>query len=132
MGETMRNVLIVEDEMLVALDLEDILTQSGYEVLGIVADLRGAGEIVQSPLVALVDLNLRDGATGNAVARRLAEKFGTRIVFVTANPSQIAEPPETAVGYVQKPFHAEAVLSAINAALADDGRGGARELRVFN
>lgn len=128
----MRNVLIVEDEMLVALDLEDILIQSGYEVVGIVSDLREIGSVDRSPVVALVDLNLRDGPTGNDVARRLAEQYGTRIVFVTANPAQISEPPETVVGYVQKPFHAAAVLTALAAAFAEEAAGGqAQSLRAF-
>ncbi len=89
-------------------------------MLGIVADLKGVSEVNRSPVVAMVDLNLRDGATGNAVARQLAEHFGTKIVFVTANPAQISEPPRTAVGYVQKPFRPAAVLTAIAAALNDD------------
>jgi DNA-binding response OmpR family regulator len=128
----MRNVLIVEDEMLVALDLEDILTQSGYEVLGIVADLPGTERVGKRPVVALVDLNLRDGPTGNAVARKLAEMYGTRIVFVTANPAQISDPPPTAIGYVQKPFRADAVLSAISAAIACESPEPSIPLRAFS
>lgn len=113
----MRNILIVEDELLVALDLEDILTSGGFDVVGIVADRKGAEQIQQPPLVALVDLNLRDGPTGNEVARALAQQYGTRIIFVTANPAQISNPPETAIGYVQKPFRPEVVVSAVEAAL---------------
>jgi DNA-binding response OmpR family regulator len=126
----MRNVLIVEDELLVALDLEDILVNSGFDVVGIVADHSGVETVQQPPIVALVDLNLRDGPTGNAVAHRLASQFGTRIIFVTANPSQIADPPETAVGYVQKPFRAETVLMAVSAAL-ENIPGNGHSLRAF-
>jgi len=118
-------VLIVEDELLVALDLEDILTRSGYGVVGIVADKSGLGSLAVQPDVALVDLNLRDGATGNEVARQLAQCFGTRIVFVTANPAQITDPPATAVGLVQKPFRPESVINAVAAALGETDDGGA-------
>jgi DNA-binding response OmpR family regulator len=114
----MRDVLIVEDELLVALDLEDILTSGGFDVLGIVADRKGADGIMRAPIVALVDLNLRDGLTGNEVARALASQFGTRIIFVTANPAQITDPPDTAIGYVQKPFRPDVVVSAVEAAIA--------------
>lgn len=114
----MHDVLIVEDELLVALDLEDILTSSGFDVLGIVADRKGADGILRPPVVALVDLNLRDGPTGNDVARALARQFGTRIIFVTANPAQITDPPETTIGYVQKPFRPDVVVSAVEAAIA--------------
>lgn len=113
----MRNILIVEDELLVALDLEDILTSGGFQVLGIVADRKGIEAIQQPPVVALVDLNLRDGPTGNEVARALAQQFGTRIIFVTANPAQITDPPPTAIGYVQKPFRPDVVVSAVQAAI---------------
>ena len=116
----MRDVLIVEDELLVALDLEDILTSGGFDVLGIVADLKGTDGIQRPPVVALVDLNLRDGPTGNEVARALASQFGTRIIFVTANPAQITDPPATAIGYVQKPFRPDVVVSAVEAAFADN------------
>lgn len=128
----MRDVLIVEDELLVALDLEDILTSSGFEVLGIVADSRGVERIDRQPVVALVDLNLRDGLTGNAVAQRLARLFGTRIIFVTANPAQIVDPPETAVGYVQKPFRPETVVSAVNAAITQYHGAPTGDLRAFS
>lgn len=114
----MRDILIVEDELLVALDLEDILTSGGFDVLGIVADRKGANAVQRAPVVALVDLNLRDGLTGNEVARSLASQFGTRIIFVTANPAQITNPPATAIGYVQKPFRADVVVSAVEAAIA--------------
>lgn len=114
----MRDILIVEDELLVALDLEDILTSGGFDVLGIVADRKGADSIQRAPVVALVDLNLRDGQTGNEVARALASQFGTRIIFLTANPAQITDPPATAIGYVQKPFRPDVVVSAVEAAIA--------------
>lgn len=114
----MRDILIVEDELLVALDLEDILTSGGFDVLGIVADRKGADSIQCAPVVALVDLNLRDGPTGNEVARALASQFGTRIIFVTANPAQITDPPATTIGYVQKPFRPDVVVSAVAAAIA--------------
>lgn len=127
----MRDVLIVEDELLVALDLEDILVRSGYDVLAIVSDLKDATRIDRAPRVALVDLNLRDGPTGNRIAQDLAQKYGTRIVFVTANPAQISEPPPTAIGYVQKPFRAETVLSALAAAMQSANADGETEFRAF-
>lgn len=114
----MVNVAIIEDEFLVALDLEDIVTGAGYDVIGIVSDLRGLETLNRSPAVALVDVNLRDGRTGPTIARHLAQQFGTRIVFVTANPEQIDELPPTTLGYIEKPFTSEDIVGAI--ALAAD------------
>lgn len=118
-------VLIVEDEFLVALQLEDILADGGYAVVGSCPDAASLGRLGEVPDVALVDLNLRDGLTGPAIARDIAGRFGSRIIYVTANPGQIDLPASTAVGIVQKPFTRQAILAAISYALtsgADIGR----------
>lgn len=111
-------VLIVEDEFLVALQLEDILSDGGHDVLGTYPDAASVAMLGEAPDVALVDLNLRDGLTGPAIAREIAVKFGSRVIYVTANPGQIDSPAPTAVGVVQKPFTRDAILSAVAYALA--------------
>lgn len=126
MGATLPSagkILIVEDEFLVALQLEDILADGGHEVVGIVPDAQSLGSLVQVPDVALVDLNLRDGLTGPAIVRDLSERYGARIIYVTANPGQIDEPAATALGIVQKPFTRQTILSAIAYALCDGASG---------
>lgn len=115
-------VLIVEDEFLVALQLEDILTDAGYAVVGIVPDRASVNELPDSPHVALVDLNLRDGPSGPAIAEELARSHGTTIIYVTANPGQINQPAPTAIGVVQKPFSPQAILGAVAVALGDERR----------
>ncbi|WP_296674601.1 response regulator [Novosphingobium sp.] len=115
----MSGVLIVEDEFLVALDLEDIILQAGHDLVGIVADRGGIDGIERAPKVALVDLNLRDGPTGPEIARRLAERYGTTIIFVTANPDQIDSPPETAIGYIRKPFQPDDIVGAVKLAMGE-------------
>ncbi|MES2055591.1 MAG: response regulator [Pseudomonadota bacterium] len=111
--------LIVEDEIFVALDLERILTGAGYTVKAIAADrpgaLEAAGQAAGECSFALVDINLRDGPTGPELAKTLARDYGMKVVFVTANPGQIAN-PSGALGYVRKPFSESAILAA--AALA--------------
>ncbi|KTT97621.1 transcriptional regulator [Sphingomonas yabuuchiae] len=119
-----QTALIVEDEIFVALDLERILTDAGYNVAGIAADSRSAIECAPGCTFAFVDVNLRDGATGPEIARRIAEDYGVKIVFVTANPSQIDTGIE-ALGYIRKPFSERAILAA--AALATGGGQAAPE-----
>ncbi|MFC3213841.1 response regulator [Novosphingobium panipatense] len=111
-------VLIVEDEFLVALQLEDILADGGHAVIGTVPDMASLGNLGEIPDIALVDLNLRDGLTGPAIARDLSGRYGVRVIYVTANPGQIDTPAPTAVGIVQKPFTRQAILSAISYALS--------------
>ncbi len=119
--------LIVEDEIFVALDLERILTDAGYKVKAIAADKSGAIEAADDCSFALVDINLRDGATGPELARTLAADYGIKVVFVTANPGQIAN-PSGALGYVRKPFSESAILAAAAIASAKaEARAGAND-----
>lgn len=111
-------ILIVEDEILVALQLEDVLTDAGHAVVGVVPERGALSRVVDPPQVALVDVNLRDGPSGPLIARELAEAYGTLIVYVTANPDQIDVPASTAIGVVPKPFSPPAILAAIAYALA--------------
>jgi CheY-like chemotaxis protein len=110
-----KTALIIEDEIFVALDLERILMDAGYQVAAIAADSDQALAAAPGCSFAFVDINLRDGPTGPQIAERIARDHGVKVVFVTANPSQIAMPCE-ALGYVRKPFSDRAILAA--AALA--------------
>jgi len=109
--------LIVEDEIFVALDLERILTDAGYHVKAIAADRVGAIEAASDCHFALVDVNLRDGPTGPALAATLARDYGLKVIFVTANPAQIGD-ANGALGYIRKPFSEAAILAG--AAMASE------------
>lgn len=113
----MAGVLIVEDQFLVALDLEHIVASSGYPVVGIATARSEIETLAVSPKIAFIDINLRDGPTGVEIAHALSERFGTRIIFVTANPAQIDKPPATAIGFIEKPFSPTTIENAIGYAL---------------
>lgn len=115
-----KTALIIEDEIFVALDLERILIDGGYQVVGIAADAESALEAAPGCGFAFVDVNLRDGPTGPRIAERIARDYGVKIVFVTANPAQIDCGRDCALGYIRKPFSEAAILAA--AAMAADGR----------
>lgn len=119
-----KTALIVEDEIFVALDLERILMDAGYSVAAIAADRSEALEAAPQCSFAFVDINLRDGATGPDIARRIAQDYGVKVVFVTANPTQIGG-DEGALGYVRKPFSEAAILAA--AQLASGEREAAND-----
>ena len=129
-----RTALIVEDEIFVALDLERILTDAGYDVVGIAADRAEAeqvlGEAAGECRFAFVDVNLRDGCTGPGIAKRMTSDHGVRVVFVTANPSQI-EQPAPALGFVRKPFSEASILAAAELASGSDERPAARVLEAL-
>ncbi|MDD1530011.1 response regulator [Bradyrhizobium sp. WBOS7] len=107
------SVLIVEDEIFVASDIARILEDAGYRVAGIATDRKEALEAGPQAQIALVDVNLRDGSTGPQIALDLARNYGTKIVYVTANPAQIEPRAGTAIGFIRKPFSDEAILTAV-------------------
>lgn len=116
---TSPRILIVEDEIFVALDIERILATAGYSVAAIAADREEAMAAATAAKVAFVDVNLRDGPSGPAIARDLSQKHGVKVFYVTANPSQVA-PTDGALGYIRKPFRPAAILSAAAYALSPD------------
>jgi DNA-binding response OmpR family regulator len=115
-----KRVLIVEDEIFVALEIEDIVRSVGFEVSAIAADRGMAMEAAGDCDIALVDLNLRDGATGPDIGRELAVCHGVRVVYVTANPSQIGSARAAALGVVSKPFRSAAIKEALRLAAEEE------------
>lgn len=117
-------ILIVEDEYLVAADLEASLEELGYGCVGIAPDLETALTLAASkPDLALVDIHLRDGQTGPLIAQRLAQDHGIAVLFVTANPRMAldASPPGV-IGVLNKPCREDAVAAAVAYALQPKGR----------
>ncbi|MFZ2997484.1 response regulator [Sphingobium sp.] len=114
-----KKILIVEDEIFVALEIEQIVEDAGFEVAAIAADRAAALEAAAGCDIALVDLNLRDGPTGPSIGMDLAAQHGMRIIYVTANPAQIGAASVVALGVITKPFRAHSVSAALRLAAAD-------------
>lgn len=111
-------ILIVEDEMLVACDMQDILEDHGYRCAGIAPDLSSAQRYFDDPVdLALVDLNLRDGLTGPQIGERLSSA-GVPVIFITANPAQLGDGVAGTIGVLTKPTDEKTLLDAVSYALA--------------
>ncbi|MBN9077970.1 MAG: response regulator [Rhizobiales bacterium] len=109
-------ILIVEDEPLLAMDLEAQLLQMGHTVTGMASDARSAFELADGTNLdlALVDLNLRDGLTGPQIASELSRGKDTLVVFVTGSPDQIPPDYAGAVGAITKPWSPEALEQVVS------------------
>jgi two-component system, response regulator PdtaR len=106
-------ILIVEDEMLVAIELEAIIEDLGYEAAGIAPDLATAEQYFDCKLdLALVDLNLRDGLTGPQIGERLCAS-GVPVIFITANPRQLGDGIAGTIGVITKPTDPATVEAAL-------------------
>jgi DNA-binding NtrC family response regulator len=115
------NILVVEDEGVIALWLGSLIRRSGHRLAGLckaMADAQRAAAAVP-PDMALVDLRLgkdigsgrnRCGATIDAY---LAEHFGTTSIYVTANRAFALTYRRSAIGFIEKPFREDQILQAI-------------------
>lgn len=108
-------ILIVEDEFLLAMDLESHLQELGQEVVGLAADTEQALALAGThiPDLALVDINLRDGRTGTEIASELVSRHQTTAVFLTGNPEHIPVHYAGAIGSITKPWHMPAIEQLI-------------------
>lgn len=128
-GQPTLKVLIVEDEVFLALDLEFQLLELGLDVVGMADHAKRALELARmhAPDLALVDLNLKDGLTGPHIAQRLANDHHVLVVFVTGSPDQIPLDYAGAIGAVTKPCEPISLGQVIDFASAyiHRGAGGA-------
>src|SRR5262249_24834805 len=120
--KVMDRILIVEDERITAEDLQDILSEAGYEVTAIVSSGEEAiREAEQNrPDLALMDIRIKGDLDGTETARILHEKFGVPSVYLTAHAdretlqrAKRAKP----LGYVVKPFQESEIQASIEIAL---------------
>lgn len=111
-------VLIVEDEYIVAAEIEDVVAEMGHDPVGIAGDQRSALALASQADIALVDLNLRDGPTGTTIGKILAQTHGVTVVFITANPSQLGDGIPGTLGVMPKPATERDIREVVEFAVA--------------
>jgi PAS domain S-box-containing protein len=111
-------ILIVEDETIVALDLQQRLTGLGYRVQGLAQDGKEAIQrfLEQKPDLVLMDIDLGPGMGGIETALAIHKRSDVPIIYVTANSD--ADTVRTAarsgpIGYILKPFEDRELEAAI-------------------
>lgn len=120
-------VLIVEDQVLIAIHLQDLVEEAGHRVNAIAHDTAAAMAAAarQRPAFAIMDLRLANDCNGLDTAQQLFETFGVRCIFVSANIDDEVRSRAAAfksLGFIGKPFLAAEVISAVRAA-ADEVTG---------
>lgn len=80
-----KSILIVEDEFLIAMDLETYLEDSGYDIVGPVGTVAQAMAKIDTNIIhaAILDFNLKDG-TSEPIARKLIEKT-VGVIFLSGD-----------------------------------------------
>jgi CheY-like chemotaxis protein/DNA-directed RNA polymerase specialized sigma24 family protein len=119
-SELASRVLIIEDEPIIALDLENLITELGHEVVATAATRDQAVELAlkKKPGLILADINLGEGGSGLDAVSKILEGFDIPVIFVTAYPEKLltGERPEPTY-LIAKPFLPEAVQATVGQAL---------------
>lgn len=108
-------VLIVEDEAILAMELEGLLEDAGHTVVGWATSSTEARRLVDTVEadIAFVDVHLTDGPTGVSVAEYIERSGHPMVVFMTANPTRLPENFAGAVGVIAKPYTMNGLVAAL-------------------
>jgi CheY-like chemotaxis protein len=119
-GDLVSKVMIIEDEPIIALDLENLVTELGHEVVATAAthDEAVKQAHLKKPGLILADINLGEGGSGIDAVADILGSFDIPVVFVTAYPEKLltGERPEPTY-LIAKPFLPETVQATVGQAL---------------
>ncbi|KAB8039908.1 response regulator [Silvanigrella paludirubra] len=123
MNTTSIKILIVEDEIILAKNLEDTLIEMGYQVVGISDNAMKAIMMffLHEPDLILMDIHLKGEVDGIQTAEKILEQKAVPIVFLTANqdPATFQRAKiEGAFGYILKPFQEREMQIVIDIAIS--------------
>lgn len=134
------SILIVEDEALIAAEIESALRKLGYRIAGKARNGDKALDLLASaqPDLALLDINIKGTRNGIDLARIIREKYDYPFVFLTAfsDRDTLAQLKDTMpYGYIVKPFNRGELLTTIELALhkfSAEQNGGFPGLEALN
>ncbi len=119
-AELATDVLIIEDEPVIAADIEALVRELGHTVVDIAATRAEAVEAVANkmPGLVLADIQLADGSSGIDAVKDILGRYDVPVIFITAFPERLltGERPEPTF-LITKPFQPETVKAAIGQAL---------------
>ena len=114
------DILIIEDEALIALDLEDIIEKLGHRSIGVARTRSEAIALSKTkrPGLILADIQLADGSSGLEAVNDLIATFEVPVIFITAYPERFltGERPEPAF-LVSKPYQRSMISALVSQAL---------------
>jgi len=119
-GETRTSVLIIEDEPLISMQLEDLVTSLGHNICGTAATRNQAVAVAseKTPGLVLADIQLADGSSGLDAVDDILAICSVPVIFITAYPERLLTGDQQEPTYlVTKPFQETTVRAAISQAL---------------
>ena len=119
-AELATHVLIIEDEPVIAADIEALVQELGHRISDIAATRQEAVEAAkrEAPGLVLADIQLADGSSGVDAVKEILSDHDAPVIFITAFPERLltGERPEPTF-LITKPFQPETVKAAIGQAL---------------
>ena len=117
-------ILIVEDDLLIASQMEAALTDAGFEVTGTASTGKEALHLAetQSPTLVVMDIRLTGDRDGIDTALELFRSHGIRCIFASAYSDQEARrraAPANPLGWLQKPYTMASLTAVVRAALSE-------------
>ena len=117
------DVMIIEDEPIIAMDLEALLESLGHRVTGVARTEKEAIHLASTkrPGLILADIQLADGSSGIDAVNRILQNMDVPVIFITAFPERLltGEKPEPAF-LITKPFMPDMVKAVVSQALFFD------------
>ncbi|WIM09930.1 response regulator [Enhydrobacter sp.] len=113
-----RTVLVVEDNAEIAFELASILEEAGAAVVGPVASVQGAYDLMADRAIetALLDVTLRNSETAFPLADALAAQR-IPFVFISGQSSALMPPRYRDRAFLNKPYHSDEVVELVLASL---------------
>ncbi len=118
----MLEVLIVEDEAVVAWSIQETLEKNGYQVIGIVASGEEAVQraITTQPDMIVMDIRISGAIDGIEAAREIQHQLDIPVVFLTAHTDEVTVDRAMTIspfGYIVKPFLPEQLQTTVDLAV---------------
>lgn len=117
-------VLIIEDEPLIALDLERLVSGLGHRVVSIARTRNEARDAIkiEQPGLVLADIQLADGSSGTSAVGDILKHASPTVIFITAFPERLLTATRPEPTYLlTKPYDPEAVKAMVSQALFFEG-----------
>lgn len=114
------NVLIVEDERMIALDIEQAVQALGHDVIAIArTEAEAVAAFAQhKPGLVLCDIQLADGSSGIDAVETMLSKLDVPVIFVTAYPDRLLTGKRPEPTYLlEKPMHPQTLKALVSQAL---------------
>jgi two-component system, response regulator PdtaR len=123
-SENSDRILIVEDDLLIASQIEAALTDAGFRIAGTASTGNEALQVAhaQSPTLVVMDIRLAGDRDGIDTALELFRSHGIRCIFASAYSDREAQQraaPAAPLGWLQKPYTMAALTAMVRAAVSE-------------